>query len=108
MNSVNRQDQNQVAGRSDAEVIMLTQKELAEIVATAVNAALNAREEVRPAAPQPVTPEEAKAQIRAAVDSIGRTAVDCLKIAGGGLLGAVDELFTAGLKVGLRVTGRMR
>ena len=108
MNNLNRQDQNQMTGRGDAEVIMLTQKELAEIVATAVNAALNAREEVRPAAPQPVTPEEAKAQIKAAADSIGRTAVDCLKIAGGGLLGAVDELFTAGLKVGLRLTGRMR
>ncbi|NPV81842.1 MAG: hypothetical protein HPY52_16550 [Firmicutes bacterium] len=108
MNNLNRQDQNQVSGRGDAEVIMITQKELAEIVVTAVNAALNAREEVRPVGPQPVTPEEAKAQIRAAVDSIGRTAVDCLKIAGGGLLGAIDELFTAGLKVGLRVTGRMQ
>ncbi|NPV81531.1 MAG: hypothetical protein HPY52_14930 [Firmicutes bacterium] len=108
MSNVNCQEQNQVSGRGDAEVMMLTKMELSEIVATAVNAALNAREEVRPAAPQPVTPEEAKAQIRAAVDSIGRTAVDCLKIAGGGLLGAVDELFTAGLKVGLRVTGRMR
>lgn len=108
MNSVNRQDQNQVSGRGDAEVMMLTQKELVEIVTAAVNAALKAREEARPAAPQPVTPEEAKAQIKAAVDSIGRTTVDCLKIAGGGLLGAIDELFTAGLKMGLRLTGRMR
>lgn len=108
MNNLNRQEQNQVSGRSDAEVIMLTQQELAEIVATAVNAALKAREETRPVAPQPMSPEEAKAQIKAAVDSIGRTAVDCLKIAGGGLLGALDELFTAGLKVGLRATGRMR
>lgn|GEM_PF-2739916 len=49
MNSVNRQDQNQVSGRSDAEVMMLTQKELVEIVTVAVNAALNAREEARPA-----------------------------------------------------------
>ena len=108
MNSVNRQEQNQVNGRSDAEVIILTQKELSEIVAIAVNAALKAREEARPLAPQPVSPEEAKAQIKAAIDSLGRTAVDCLKIAGGGLLGALDELFTAGLKVGLRATGRMR
>ncbi|HHY46302.1 MAG TPA: hypothetical protein GX506_03285 [Firmicutes bacterium] len=108
MDRVNRQGENQVTSRSDAEVMMLTQKELAEIVTAAVNAALKAREEARPVAPQPMSPEEAKARIRAAVDSIGRTAVDCLKIAGGGLLGALDELFTAGLKVGLRATGRMR
>lgn len=92
-----------------SKTITLTKEELGQVIAQAVQTAIKGlAEEGKKPAPKPMSVDEAKAAARTAADSIGKGIVDCAKIAGGGILGALDELFTAGIKIGLRATGRMQ
>jgi len=93
----------------EVEKITLTKQELQDIISGSVHSAIKAlAEESKKPEPRKLTVEEAKANAMNTVDTLGKGVLDCAKILGGGILGALDELFTAGVKIGLRATGRTK
>lgn len=88
----------------------LTHEELATIIAEAVKKALQSKEEKQETAEtsqeqKPFINDEIKQKAAAAAKEAVNTAKDVLKIAGAGIINAVDELFQAGYKIKTKIRG---